>query len=136
MPPKRPSNEPENGTKISLGPLGTVSFRTIILVLIGSMHPLGRQVLGTFGFEFPDQRKLVEAAQQASAVSTSLGEIKSDVNTLKSDVAILKTDLALLKTDVSMVKAKQETLQTSVTGFQIDFDRFRRSSIEPATLPK
>ena len=104
--------------------LGTPSFRTIIILLLVSMHPVGRQLLGTFGFEFPDQRKLTVAAAEASASKHELTQIAEDMKEMKDN-------LAGLKTQVSSIDKKQTDLDSTFRGFQIDFNKWRPSEKKP-----
>lgn len=98
--------------------LGTPSFRTIILALILSQHPLGRQLLGTFGFEFPDQRKAAFTAEQATAAKQEIASIADTVKNIQTDVASLKANNAILN-------AKVDNMEQTFRGFQIDFNKWK-----------
>lgn len=93
-------------------------FRIVILVLVLSMHPLGRQLLGTFGFKFPDERSLTVATEQATAAKTELGQLTDSVRELKSDVASIKANNLILN-------SKVDRLDQAFTGFQIDFNKWK-----------
>lgn len=104
--------------------LGTPTFRTIIILLLLSMHPIGRQLLGTFGFEFPDQKKLTVAAEEATASKHELTAIAEDVKEMKADVAALKANNTI-------VNEKVDTLRSEFSGFKIDFSKWK-----PQTPPQ
>lgn len=117
---KAPATEGEEGLlQVVDRTLGTKSFRTIILLLILSMHPVGRQILGTVGFEFPDQKKLTVAADEALKLQNNLVTIAETVKDLKSDMATVKANNAI-------INAKVDRLEQTFTGFQIDFNKYRK----------
>lgn len=89
--------------------LGTNGFRLVLLVLVLSMHPLGRGFLNTFGFKFPDEQKIIVTAEQASQL------------TLKVDK--LTDELTRMQTDMKDVRTSVSGLQATVSGFQGNFDR-------------
>jgi len=92
--------------------MSTNVFRATVLILVLSMHPLGRQVLGTFGFKFPDEQKLTVAAQQATDVH--------------ADIANLQRDVSELKDNATKVGTKLDRLDTTITGFQVDFAAWKK----------
>lgn len=96
--------------------LGTNGFRVALLVLVLSMHPLGRSILSTVGFRFPDEQKITVAAEASKDLGTKVDE--------------LSKDLARVKDDVKDVKTTVNNLQTTVSGFQVDFDKYRKPRIE------
>lgn len=85
--------------------LSTNTFRWFILVTILSMHPVGRVFLGQLGFVLPDQ-----AAEKK----------------VQEELVQVKTDVAAVKTDVAEVKKNLDTLTTTVSGFEVNFDRFKK----------
>lgn len=98
--------------------LGTKSFRVAILVLVLSMHPMGRQLLGTFGFEFPDQRKLTIAADEAKKAQEQVSTIVQALTDIKRDVDSIKANNAILN-------SKVDKLEVVFTGFQVDFQHYK-----------
>lgn len=108
--------------------LGTKSFRVALLILVVSMHPLGRQMLATFGFEFPDQRKLTVATEESKTVT-------SDIKVLKDDVKELKDNMVQTKSDTAVINQKLDGLQRTFTGFTIDFDKYRPHKEETKPNP-
>lgn len=105
---KKPTGELEE-VKQSLT---TNSFRWALLFLVLSMHPVGRSFLGTMGFVLPDQ---------ASEKRT-----QEEVQHLKEDLAAVKQDIAKVKEDVGDVKTSVDTLRVAITGFQVDFDKYKK----------
>lgn len=99
---------------------GPIGFRVTILILVLSMHPVGRQLLGTFGFEFPDSRKLNVATDEAS-------KAKNEVSAIASDVKELKTDMATIKVNNLNLTSKVDALDQSFHGFQIDFAKYQQT---------
>lgn len=93
--------------------------RTIIIILVASMHPIGRSVLATFGFEFPDQKKLTVAADQAIVAQRQNNDLASEMSTLK-------TDMTKLVVKVDTMGEKVESLSQRFGVFQIDFDKYRK----------
>lgn len=83
----------------------TSSFRWALIILVASMHPIGRSVLGQMGFVLPDQASEKRLEEKVMKVEHDVAEVKKDVAAVKEDVK-----------DVS----------TKVTGFQVDFERFKR----------
>ncbi len=112
-----PKKDPTVNEMLRSG-FGVGFFRTAILVLVLSMHPIGRQLLGTFGFEFPDQKKLNVAAEQASTVKQDLAGFQTSVNQLQ-------TDFNAIKLNMNNVNNKVDMLDHSFQGFQVDFERFK-----------
>lgn len=88
------------------------SYRICVFVLVISMHPIGRQLLGTFGFKFPDEQKVAAAVTTAAFTSEQVNDISKDLSKLKEDVKGLAT--------------KVDRLDTTVTGFQIDFAKYQK----------
>lgn len=103
------------------------SYRIAVFFLVLSMHPLGRQVLGTFGFKFPDEQKLNVAAEVSTATQAQLIDISKDVNKLKDDVKGLTAK-------VDTVDHKVESTNLQFIGFQIDFEKYRKS--QPTQIEK
>lgn len=93
----------------------TNGFRWALIVLVASMHPLGRTLLGQMGFVLPDQageKRLVEEVQQ-----------------VKADVGGLKKDIADVKVDLHVTSNKVDDLSRTFTGFQVDFERYRNRPV-------
>lgn len=113
----------ESMTLVKWG-MTTNVFRSAILILVLSMHPLGRQVLGTFGFKFPDEQKLTLAADQAK-------DIRSDISTLQKDVAELKETVPRMAANNAIINSKLDRLETTITGFQVDFAKWKPQPKDP-----
>lgn len=109
--------------------LGTKGFRLAMLALLLSMHPLGRQILGTVGFKFPDEQKITVAAEQASQSKTEIGMLVESVKELGRDVSAIKANNAILN-------AKVDRLDQAFTGFQVDFNRYKTAPIQPSVETK
>lgn len=108
--------------------LGTNGFRFALLVLVVSMHPLGRQLLGTFGFEFPDQRKLTEATTEAQ-------NVRRDIENLKENVKEIKDSSEINRANNAIVNTKLDRLDQTFTGFQVDFNKLRSETTTTAKKP-
>lgn len=104
--------------------LSTQGFRLVLIILVVSMHPVGRQLLGTFGFEFPDQRKLSVAAEEAKSSKAEITAISESVKEIKSDIASLKANNAI-------INQKVDTLDQTFRGFQIDFNKWKPKETKP-----
>lgn len=98
--------------------LGQNGWKLIILILILTQHPLGRGVLSTLGFEFPDTKKISVAAETASQTKSDLTQIADSVKEIQKDVTSLKANNAILN-------AKVDTLDQTFRGFQIDFSKWK-----------
>lgn len=99
--------------------MGTNGFRVALLVLVLSMHPLGRGLLSTFGFKFADDQKITVTNEQAGVLTSKVDEITKDLTRLKDDVREVKSNVS--------------NLQNSVTGFQVDFERYKPKVVTPPT---
>lgn len=104
--------------------LSTNVFRSAVLVLVLSMHPLGRQVLGTFGFKFPDEQKLNVAAEQAK-------DVHVDITALQKDVSDLKDVASRMTANNAIINAKLDRLDQAFTGFQVDFNKWKPKDHDP-----
>lgn len=91
------------------------SYRAAVLCLVLSMHPLGRQVLGTFGFKFPDEQKVTEVASKADGA-------REEIRAIAETVAGLKTDMTQLKIDSTNTSQKVDRLEQTFHGFEINFN--------------
>lgn len=103
--------KPDGELEVVKWGLSTQGFRVALLVLVLSMHPLGRQLLATFGFQFPDQKRITEAADQVTLLQAKVDGLAKDVDTVKTSQQALTT--------------KVETLDHTITGFQIDFTKYK-----------
>lgn len=88
---------------------GTYSFRAVLLLLVLSATPFGQLILKNLGITSP-------ALEVASA---GFHELKTDIQGIKNDVRELKS--------------KTDKLEYTVTGFQIDFEKYRKTN-PPAKL--
>lgn len=100
-------------------------WRLIIILLIATMHPVGRSFLAGFGFEFQDTRKIAVAAENADAAKQELTTISDSIKEIKLDVASLKANNAILNTKVDAIGEKQGALELKFSGFQIDFSKWK-----------
>ncbi len=100
--------------------LTTNGFRWGLLVLVASMHPLGRQALSMAGFQL-----------NTTEVKTAEQVVKTDdkVKKLDEDIAAIKLDVAGVKSDVKDVKAKVD----QISMFQVDFERWKA---QPGSQPR
>lgn len=102
----------------------TNTWRAAVIILILSMHPIGRQLLGTFGFEFPDQRKLSVAADEAKASRTEITQLAESAKDLRQDVAQIKANNATLNT-------RFDAFEQTFSGFRVDFNKWKSESSKP-----
>lgn len=93
---------------------GTVTFRTALLLMVAAATPPGQQVLKNFGILAPG--------------AANVAEMQSSIENVRRDVAALTADVAALKTDVAAGKSKIDKLDVAVTGFQVDFEKYKKSN--------
>src|SRR5688572_23779452 len=86
-------------------------WRLVIIILLATMHPVGRSFLAGFGFEFQDTRKIAVAAEEAKASKAELTTIADSVKEIKADVSTLKANNAIINTKVDALSEKQTTLE-------------------------
>ena len=81
-----------------------------------------RELLTEELLSLPDRFAAYAAAtdKKLDALTSDVGELKTDVATLKTDVSELKVDVATLKTDVSELKVDVATLKTDVGVLKSD----------------
>lgn len=109
--------------------MGTSGFRVVLLVMVMSMHPVGRGILNTFGFKFQDEQKINTAAEEARNAKTELNALSNTATEVRQDVASLKANMAILN-------SKVDRLDQTVTGFQVDFQRYKKPEIATPTTNK
>ena len=83
---------------------GTITFRTALMLMIFAATPPGQQVLKNFGLVSPPTE---------------------GVNQMHEDIETVRQDVAELKKDVAAVKDQATKLESGLTGFRVDFERFR-----------
>lgn len=110
---------------------GTITFRTAIMLMIFAATPPGQQVLKNFGLTAPPNEAVNKMTADLELGLHSLGSLKVDVASVKSDIAALKEQATQLKTDVSAVKDQATKLDMTLTGFRVDFEKYKK----PATGP-
>lgn len=110
--------KPEGGLELVPG-LGANSIRTILLVFVISMHPLGRSLLSTVGIRYPDEQKLSVATEKTDQADKRLAVLSEDVRDLKDSFNLLRADKAI-------VNAKLDDLAKTVNGFKIDLGELRQ----------
>lgn len=110
--------DPTTNLEIVKWGMSTNVFRMVLLIFVFSMHPLGRQVLGTFGFKFPDEQKLIVATDEAKG-------LRSDVEVLKSDVKDLRDTARSVRDNNTIINNKLDELSRTFVGFQIDFNKWK-----------
>lgn len=98
--------------------LGQNGWKIIVIFLIATMHPIGRGVLSTLGFEFPDTKKLTVAAEEAKTAKTEIQQISESIKEIKSDITSLKANNAI-------INSKVDGLEQTFRGFQIDFSKWK-----------
>jgi peptidoglycan hydrolase CwlO-like protein len=127
---RQPAETVDGSDKLELVKWGlsTNVFRLVLVVLVLSMHPIGRGLLSSFGFKFPDEQKITEAATQASAAKSELGQVQASINDVKFDVTDLRKSVADTRANYTIINEKLDRLSTDFTGFQIEF---RKPKITP-----
>lgn len=106
---------------------GTHGFRILLLILVLSMHPIGRGLLSSFGFKFPDEQKITVAAEQAFAVKTDVTKVQLSVDEIRKDVDGLKQDASQQRANYAIINTKLDKLSTDFGGFQIEFRKHQPS---------
>lgn len=122
------TGEDEVVERVIGGPLlqlvtGPGSFRILIFLFVASMHPLGRSVLGTFGFKFPDERNLTVAAEQAKSA-------KDEISGMAEAVKEIRTDVASLKANNVILNSKVDNMEQTFRGFQVDWAKWKTTKPE------
>lgn len=82
----------------------TTIYRVILLVVVGSITPVGDAVLPRLGIERTDIREMRE---------------------LRSDFDGMRARLDRLENSTQTATDKLEVLTTRITGFEIDFQRYK-----------
>lgn len=98
--------------------IGTNGFRVVLLVLVLSMHPIGRGFLTGFGFQFPDQKKLEEATKETTALTFNVKGLTESMHDVQNDIQAIKANNAILN-------SKVDSLDQTFTGFRVDFQKYR-----------
>jgi outer membrane murein-binding lipoprotein Lpp len=102
--------------------LGQEGFRLALIIMVASMHPVGRGFLSGFGFKFQDEKKIEEAATEAKGNKTELQLLTESVKEIQSDITSIKANNAI-------INAKVDGLDQTFRGFQIDFNKFRPNPV-------
>lgn len=108
--------------------LSTHGWRVVIILLLASMHPMGRSFLSGFGFDWQDTKKINVAAEEAKSSKTELVQISDAIKEMRADVATVKANNAVLNTKVDVLGEKQTALEQTFRGFQIDWSKWK---VEP-----
>lgn len=103
--------------------LGQEGFRLALIILVFSMHPVGRSVLSSFGFKFPDEQKIAVVATEAQGAKNELSQLSAGVLKLHEDVDAVKDDVAALKANFAITNNKLDKLSVDFTGFQVTFNK-------------
>ncbi len=104
--------------------LGTNGWKLIVIFLIATMHPVGRGLLSSLGFEFQDTKKITVAAEEAKLSKTELVTISDSIKDIKADVSSLKANNAILN-------SKVDNMEQTFRGFQIDWNKWRVPMLTP-----
>lgn len=91
---------------------GTKAYRLILLGGVLAATTPGQNLFNAVGVKTPVVQEIVE--------------LRSELQAVKADVGHLKEDVAAVKVDVAAVKTKADKLEVSFTGFQVDFEKFRK----------
>lgn len=83
----------------------TKAYRLILLGAALAATPFGQNLLNSAGIKTP---------------------VMAEVAALSTELAAVKTDVAHVKEDVAEVKKQTNKLELSFTGFQVDFDKYRK----------
>ena len=95
--------------EVKVGPM-TFSYRTILMLLVASATPFGQPILKAFGIQ-----TVAEPVKEAQA---KVGEIAQKMDKMQADIDDLKVVGASLEQKVTKVDYR-------LTGFQVDFDKYR-----------
>lgn len=107
---------------------GTITFRTLLLVLVLSATPMGQQLLKNFGIQTPAQ-------QDTGEMQKAVEVIRFDLAAVKQDIAGVKSDVSAVKLEVDKMKAQSERMQLELTGFRVDFDKYKASAPQTTIKP-
>lgn len=83
----------------------TKAYRLVLLGAVLAATPIGQNILNSVGIKTP---------------------VMTEITEVKAEVAAVKADVARLKDDVAAVKKETNELKMSFTGFQVDFDKYRK----------
>lgn len=103
---------------------GTKAYRFVLLGAALAATPMGQNMLNSFGIKTPVVQEIVD-------LRSDLAAVKVDVGHLKEDIASVKTEVTQVKTDVAAVKTKSDRLDVAFTGFEVDFQKFRKEKTTP-----
>lgn len=108
---------------------GTYSWRVILIALIASATPMGQQVLKNFGIQTPAAQDTSETQKAVETIKSSVSAMEKEFASVRAEVTASRAEVSTMKADVNRVATAQESLSSRVSGFQIDFEKYR------ATLP-
>lgn len=83
----------------------TTGFRWALIVLVASMHPIGRSLLGQMGFVLPDQASEKRLSEEFQGIKTEVAEIRKELKTTSDKV---------------------DKLAFAFTGFELDFAKYKK----------
>lgn len=93
----------------------TKSFRLAVVVLIASMHPVGRELLNAAGFKIPrDPGIVAEEVKHQTSIQTET--VTQQITDLSKKVDTLTTNMA--------------DAERRFTGFQLDFERYKNRPVQ------
>lgn len=95
---------------------GTLTFRSLLMLLVVSATPMGQQMLKNLGIYAP--------------MTENVGQLHKDVEGMRTDVTGLKADILGIKADMKAMGDKNQILEMKVTGFLVDFDKYRKQKQE------
>lgn len=90
------------------------TIRMVLLALVATGHPIGQRLLG---IQTP-------AAEDIKALTLRVQEAETAQKATASDIKDIKKDLG-------EIKSESETFHRTFTGFQIDFDKYRKQQPNP-----
>lgn len=94
-----------------------------MVFLILTMHPMGRGFLTGLGFQFPEQKVIQETKADDVALKTAITALQTSLTDVQKDIQAIKVSNAIVTSEVKLLK-------DTVTGFQIDYSKYRRNTNE------
>ena len=103
----------------------TRGFRIALLILVASMHPVGRDILHGLGFNIPRDPGVVslEITKQLEEVKATQGAGRKVQEEVKEELARTNRNLGerLDKTDLAV-----KELSSKFSMFEVDFSKYRK----------
>lgn len=104
----------------------TKAYRLVLLGAALAATPFGQSLLNNVGVRTPVMAEVVTLTDKVAGVSDKVVTVTFDVSKLKDDLSKVKDDIAAVKVDTAAVKSEQANFKQVFSGFQVDFDKYRK----------